>query len=253
MQQSNAYIIGFTAALTIVVGGLLSLASQGLAPAQKKSVELDTKSQILSSVMDRSELAKLNRDEVLALYNQRIQSLVVDINGEVIELDAKGNPIVAEEVNILKNYKKEPENRQFPVFKFMNAENPSKVEAYILPLYGAGLWDKIWGYLALKSDFNTIAGASFDHKQETPGLGARIGTSEIQNRYVGKKIMDESGNIVSVSMVKGEGNTGLTEHEVDGMSGATITGRGVNAMLENYLTYYKSYFKKVDSGSLANL
>ncbi|MEQ8924362.1 MAG: FMN-binding protein, partial [Fulvivirga sp.] len=82
---------------------------------------------------------------------------------------------------------------------------------------------------------------------------ARISSPEIQNRYVGKEIMDDNGNIVSVSMVKGEGNSGLTEHEVDGMSGATITGRGVNTMLEKYLGYYKSYFNKVKSGSLANL
>ncbi len=253
MQQSNAYIIFFTAALTIVVGGLLSLASQGLAPAQKKSVELDTKSQILSSVMDRAELAKLNRDQVLSLYDERIESLVVDINGEIVEKNEKGNPIVAEEVSILKNYKKQPEERMYPVFKYKNEQDPSKVDAYILPLYGAGLWDKIWGYVALKGDLNTIAGASFDHKQETPGLGARIGSPEIQNRYVGKKILNENGELVSVSMVKGEGNSGLNEHQVDGMSGATITGRGVNSMLEKYLGYYKAYFEKVESGNLATL
>ncbi len=253
MQQSNAYIIGFTAALTIVVGGLLSLASQGLAPAQKKSVELDTKSQILASVMDREELATFTKDQILSMYNERIESLVVDINGSIVEKNKKGGPLVAEEVNILKNYKKDPKDRLYPVFKYKNADNPQKIDAYILPLYGAGLWDKIWGYVALKSDLNTIAGTAFDHKAETPGLGARIGSPEIQNRYVGKKILDGSGNLVSVNMVKGEGNAGLTEHQVDGMSGATITGRGVNDMLENYLSYYKSYFEKVNSGSLANL
>lgn len=253
MQQSNIYVIGFTAALTIVVGGLLSLASQGLAPAQKKSVELDTKSQILSSVMDKEKLKAIPKDKILEIYSKRIESLVVDINGEVVKKDEKGNAIVAEEVNILKNYKKKPEDRLYPVFKYKNDSKPSTVEAYILPLYGAGLWDKIWGYVALKDDLATIAGVSFDHKQETPGLGARITTAEIQNRYVGKEIKNEKGKLVSVQMVKGEGNTGLTEHQVDGMSGATITGRGVNAMLENYLGYYQSYFKKVQSGKLARL
>ena len=247
MQQSNAYIILFTAGLTIVVGGLLSLASQGLAPAQKKSIELDTKSQILSSVMDRNELAQLSKDEILAMYDERINSLVVDINGEQVMKDEKGNDMVAEEVDILKNYKKDPADRYYPVFKY-SKNGSGSVDAYILPLYGAGLWDKIWGYVALQGDLNTIAGASFDHKQETPGLGARISTPEIQQRYVGKKIKDGSGDIVSVMMVKGEGNTGLSEHEVDGMSGATITGRGVNAMLENYLKYYKAYFDKVGAG-----
>jgi Na+-transporting NADH:ubiquinone oxidoreductase subunit C len=253
VRQSNTYVILFTAALTIVVGGLLSLASQGLAPAQKISVELDTKSQILSSVMDREVLSKLNRKEVLDLYKQRIQSLVVDINGEIVEKDAKGNPLIAEEVDISKNYKKDPENRMYPVFKYMNEKDPTLVEAFILPLYGAGLWDKIWGFIALKGDLNTIAGASFDHKSETPGLGARIASPEVQRRFVGKHIFDTSGNLMSVSMVKGEGNADLTEHQIDGMSGATITGRGLNTMLQKYLSYYQSYFKKVKSGSLASL
>ncbi|UII32677.1 NADH:ubiquinone reductase (Na(+)-transporting) subunit C [Fulvivirga ulvae] len=239
--------------MTIIVGGLLSLASQGLAPAQKKSIELDTKSSILSSVMDREELKKMKPNEVLEMYDKRIASLVVNINGEIVEKNEKGEPIVAEEISILKNYKKKPENRLYPVFKYMNAENPEKVDSYILPLYGSGLWDKIWGYVALNQELSTIVGVSYDHKQETPGLGARIGTPEIQNRYVGKEIYDEQGNLVSVTMVKGEGNAGLDSHHVDGMSGATLTGKGVNVMLKNYLNYYQSYFKKVKSGSVAAL
>ena len=253
VQQSNAYIIIFTAIMTVVVGGLLSLASQGLGPAQKKSIELDTKTQILASVMDREQLKKMKPNEILEMYNQRIASLVVDIKGEKIEKDEKGNDIVAEEVSILKNYKRDPADRQYPVFKYINENDPSKVEAYILPLYGAGLWDKIWGYVALQSDLNTIAGASFDHRAETPGLGARIGSAEIQNRFVGKEIYDPKGELVSVTMIKGEGNTGLDEHTVDGMSGATITARGLSDMLKKYLGYYESYFKKINSGSMAKL
>ncbi|MEM6524249.1 MAG: NADH:ubiquinone reductase (Na(+)-transporting) subunit C [Bacteroidota bacterium] len=253
MQQSNAYIIIFTAVMTVIVGGLLSLTSQGLAPAQKKSIELDTKTQILSSVMDRDQLSKMKPDEILSMYNSRIKSLVVDINGKEVEKNDKGGPMVAEEVSILKNYKKDPAQRQYPVFKFMNEADPNKVDAYILPLYGAGLWNAIWGYVAIESDLNTIAGASFDHTGETPGLGARITSPEIQNRYVGKKILDGSGNVVSVNMVKGEGNSGLTEHQVDGMSGATITGRGVNDMLEAYLNHYQSYFATVKNGATAKL
>lgn len=253
MRQSNGYIILFTAIMTVIVGGLLSLASQGLAPAQKKSIELDTKSSILSSVMDREQLEKMKPNEVLEMYDKRISSLVVDINGNIVEKNEKGEPIVAEEVSILKNYKKKPENRLYPVFKYMSAENPDKVESYILPLYGSGLWDKIWGYVALNTELTTIVGVSYDHKQETPGLGARIGTPEIQNRYVGKEIYNEQGELVSVTMVKGEGNTGLDSHQVDGMSGATLTGKGVNDMLKNYLNYYQSYFKKVKSGSVAAL
>lgn len=249
VRQSNTYIIVFTAIMTIIVGGLLSLASQGLAPAQKRSIELDTKGAILSSVMDREKLAKMKPKEVLAMYDERISSLVVDYNGNLVEKDEKGMPVVAEKVDILKNYKKDPKDRLYPVFRYMDEKDPNKVDAYIIPLYGSGLWDKIWGYVALDDNLEKIEGVSFDHKQETPGLGARIATPEIQSRYVGKEIYDESGNLVSVTMVKGEGHTGLDSHHVDGMSGATLTGKGVTAMLKNYLTYYQSYFKKLKSGA----
>ena len=113
-------------------------------------------------------------------------------------------------------------------------------------MVAAGLWDWISGYIALESDLNTVKGIAFDHKQETPGLGARITTSEVQERYKGKEIFDGS-ELVSVSMVKGEGNPGLSSHQVDGMSGATITGKGVNQMLEHYLECYTSYFEKIKS------
>ncbi|UII23227.1 NADH:ubiquinone reductase (Na(+)-transporting) subunit C [Fulvivirga ligni] len=238
--------------MTVVVGGLLSLASQGLAPAQKKSIELDTKTQILSSVMDRTKLETMEPDAILKMYQERITSLVVDYSGNEVTTDEKGAAIKAENVDILKNYKKKPEDRLYPVFKYKADAAAQGVDAYILPLYGAGLWDKIWGFVAMKSDLNTIAGVSFDHKQETPGLGARIATPEIQGRYVGKTIFNEGGELVSVTMLKGEGNADISNHQVDGMSGATLTGKGVTAMLKNYLSYYSAYFEKLNAGETAS-
>ena len=94
----------------------------------------------------------------------------------------------------------------------------------------------------------TVKGAVFDHKGETPGLGARIADSDIENRYKGKTIYDADGNLTSVEMIKGEGNIdpgSLEGYKVDGMSGATITGRGVNDMLKNYFTLYENYIQKV--------
>jgi Na+-transporting NADH:ubiquinone oxidoreductase subunit C len=187
----------------------------------------------------------LKGQAVLDTYNVRIQSLVVDINGDEVTTDEKGNPIVAEEVSILKNYKKPPEERLYPVFKYMNADNPEQVESYILPMYGAGLWDAIWGFVAMDQKFETIVGVSFDHRQETPGLGARISSDEVQGRYNEKKIYSESGELMSVTMLKGEGNSDLSAYQVDGMSGATLTGKGLNEMLKNYFTYYSSYIEDV--------
>lgn len=240
MRQSNAYVLIFTAIMTIVIGGSLSLVNQTLKPAQQRSIELDTKTSILSAVMDISK-----DDDVLGIYDSQISGLVVDIDGNEIETNDKGEPIQADKVNVLRNFKKDVEERQYPVYKY--SEKPGQVDAYIFPLYGKGLWNSIYGYIALDKDLNTIKGVSFGHVGETPGLGARISGPEIQNRYVGKKIFDESGNLMSVTMVKGESRdpSMYGPHKVDGMSGATLTAKGVNAMLEEYLSSYQQYIKKV--------
>ena len=245
MQRSNTYIIIFSIVLTVILGGLLSGASVGLKPLQEKQIELDTKKKILGAVTDISSIKDAN--EILALYERRVSSVVVDINGEEVTTDQKGNPVVAEKVNIQKNYRFKKEERLYPVFKFMNADNPDQVDAYIFPMFGAGLWDWISGYMALDKDLNTVRGIAFDHKSETPGLGARITSEVITDRYVGKKIYNQSEELVSVKMVKGEGNSGLSEHQVDGMSGATMTGKGVNQMLQQYLDCYQAYINKVKS------
>ena len=242
MQQSNAYIIVFSIITTIILGGLLSVASVGLGPRQKIQVELDTKKSILGAVMEVQK-----SDDVLGIYAQKIESLVVDINGNQVETDESGAPIVAEDVSIEKNYKLPPEERLYPVFLFKG--DNGEVEAYILPIFGNGLWDVIWGFVALDKDLNTIKGAVFDHRGETPGLGSRIAEGEVQSRFVGRKVYDPSGELVSVSMLKGEGNPSeaMDDHHVDGLAGATITARGLNDMLLSYLEHYESYLKKIAS------
>ncbi len=242
-QQSNTYIIAFTLGLCVVLGGALSWAATALKPLQQAAVALDTKKQILGAVID-----DLSQIDVSTTYDARITSLVVNAKGEEVANDAEGNPLVAEKVNIAKEFKKPAAERLLPVFCLKSEVDPTKIEAYILPMFGNGLWNNIWGFVALEPDLNTVKGASFDHTGETPGLGARITTKEVQNRYKGKKIKDGSGNLVAVQMVKGENNAGLNDNQVDGMSGATITGNGVNIMLTEYLGYYQPYFTKLQGG-----
>ncbi|MEQ9285722.1 MAG: NADH:ubiquinone reductase (Na(+)-transporting) subunit C [Cyclobacteriaceae bacterium] len=251
MQRSNTYIIIFSAVLTIVLGLLLSGTSVVLKPLQDKQVDLDNKKKILGAVMDISSIKDPN--EILALYQKRFTSIVIDINGKAIEKDQKGNPVVAEKVNIQKNYKMDKGDRMYPVFQFMSESDPTKVEAYIFPMWGAGLWDWISGFVAVDSDLNTIKGVAFDHKTETPGLGARITSDQIKDRYKGKKLFDTSGDLVSVSMIKGEKGEPLDDHHIDGMSGATLTGKGVNNMMLHYLECYKSFIEKNKSGAVSML
>nr|WKN37760.1 NADH:ubiquinone reductase (Na(+)-transporting) subunit C [Tunicatimonas sp. TK19036] len=239
MQRSNTYIIVFSAVLTIILGGLLAFSAIGLKPMQDMQVALDTQKKILGAVMDLQPT-----DDVPNIYQSRIQSLVVDSKGEEVT-EIEGEPIVAEAVSVGNQFKLPPEERLYPVYKF-TGENSDEVEAYILPVYGNGLWDNIWGYIALESDLQTVRGVVFDHAGETPGLGARITTIDVQERFKGKKIYDDLGELVAVRMVKGEsGDPSIyNNNEVDGMSGATITATGVNNMLQKYLGYYEPYLEK---------
>ena len=115
-----------------------------------------------------------------------------------------------------------------------------------MPLQGAGLWDAIWGYVALEEDMKTIKGAVFDHKGETAGLGAEITQDWFQNRFVGEKIYDNDGVLVGINVSKTNNDPdGLDkdDHEVDAISGATITGDGVTDMIIERLAHYTPYFK----------
>lgn len=235
MQQSNTYVIIFAVGLTIVLGGLLSLTSVGLKPLQDEQVKLDTQKKILGAVITIDK--NLKPAQIDSLYKARVKSILVDIDGNVIE----NAPVAAEKIDIGKNHKLDPKERMYPVFKYSGESG--ELEAYILPTFGAGLWDWISGYIALEKDLNTIKGVAFDHKQETPGLGARITEDGVKGRYQGKTIF-EGTELVSVEMVKGEGNTGLGDHQVDGMSGATMTAKGVNQMFDHYLECYQGFIAK---------
>ena len=112
-------------------------------------------------------------------------------------------------------------------------------------MFGNGLWDWISGFIALDEKLNTVVGVAFDHKAETPGLGARISSEEIQDRYKGKMIYNQINELVSVKMLKSENNKGLSSHEVDGMSGATITAYGLNDMIYHYFECYNPYISKI--------
>lgn len=234
MRQSNTYIVLYSAAITIVCGGLLAFASVSLKPMQDANIAMEQKMNILSSVLTLKD-----GDNVNAIYESQVKGFVLDYDGNVKE------GMKPEQVDIAKEYKKAPEERLLPVYEFRNPADQSKVEYAVMPVYGYGLWNNISGFVAVKSDFTTIQGVKFQHVGETPGLGARIASDEIQERYKGKMIFDAGGSLVSVDMQKGEGHDYASDaHKVDGMSGATLTGKGVNNMLRDYFACYQNYLKK---------
>jgi Na+-transporting NADH:ubiquinone oxidoreductase subunit C len=232
VRQSNLYIILYSAGLTIFCGAILAFASISLKDKQDANIALEQKGNILATVISLEEDAPIEQ-----IYKQRIRGFVIDYNGN----EVPGEP---SKIVVAAEYKKKPQERVLPVYEFINETDSTKVEAVVLPVFGYGLWNNIWGFVALESDFNTVRGVKFAHAGETPGLGARIDADEIQSRYKGKKIF-ENDVLMSIVMMKGEGmNYSDNLHKVDGMSGATLTAKGVNNMLKDYFGCYEKYLKK---------
>lgn len=231
--NSNGYTITYVAVMTVIVAVCLALAATGLKEKQDYNVEIATKTDILKAVnMDKAG----NIEEV---FNDQIKQVVIDAEGNVKEgMDALT-------IDVKKESKKPVAERSLPLFIFTNKEGAKN---YIIPLRGFGLWDEIWGYVALGSDMNAIVGVAFDHKAETPGLGAEIKDNPtFGEQFIGKTIFNESNDYTSVAVIKGELSD--PEHQVHSISGATMTSTGVSNMLYKDITNYLAYFKKLRSNS----
>lgn len=236
---SNLYIFIFSSAMVIIVAALLSFVAEELKPLQERNVELEKKIDILRSVdMTTGMDTARNRDIFIEerFSNFISESFVLNSKGEVQDgLDA---------FEITKDLKAEidkpAEERNLPVFVFETTDNEKN---YIIPVRGKGLWGPIWGYVAIKEDFTTIAGTVFDHAKETPGLGAEINEGWFQAEFEGKRIFNEQGEFTGIRVVKG-GADPNDPHSVDAVSGGTITSNGLQDMLEDCLSPYIPFFKQ---------
>jgi Na+-transporting NADH:ubiquinone oxidoreductase subunit C len=234
-KNSTGYIFGYAVLLTLVCGTLLAFVSESLKEKQKAAVLVEKQKFILRAGLGSSVLEGKSGAEITELYNKVVKVETVNAKGETVQADEA-------KLSIFKEYKKPDEEKVLPVYVVGKVDNPSEVNSFVLPTYGNGLWDNVWAYVALGSDAESIQGIVFDHKGETPGLGARITDAEVQKRFVGKKLAYSETAIDAPDFQKGEGNNyDADPQKVDGMSGATITGTGVNAMLDAYMTLYKPY------------
>lgn len=230
--NSNVYTIIYATVLTVLVAVALAFVHSSLEGKMEANEKLATQEDILKSV------GLVDLPDAASVYEKQISSLVLDANGKVVE----GKQ--AEEISVAAEFKKPAPEQLHPLYIYTNEKGEKR---FIIPLYGNGLWDKIWGYVALEEDLNTISGIAMDHKAETPGLGAEIkdNPTMYNDPFAGKKILDPQGNYVSVKMVKG--GIKNPEHEIDAISGATITSDGVNEMLNRGIAAYLPYFQSQQS------
>lgn len=234
--NKNSYTLIYATVMVIIVALMLALVSSSLKGIQTANVELDKKKQILSSLNVNFE-----GQDAAALYDKYIvKELVINSNAEVLS-EVKGD---AFELDYIKELAKPIQERKLPLY-IAQIEGETK---YIIPLRGAGLWGPIWGYIALNEDKNTIYGSFYSHASETPGLGAEIAQTDFQQKFVGKSIFNDKEEFVSIAVMK-PGQVAENQDQVDGISGGTITSKGVEKMLLSCIGQYEAYLKKSNGGT----
>lgn len=228
-KQSNVYTIIYIIVLVVVVGAALAFTAMSLKDRQTDNVNADKMRQILSSV----HIVPQEQSLTVEVYNSHITStFVVNARGERVDGDAFS-------IDMASECKVPAESRRLPVYVCTTDDGATK---YILPIYGQGLWGPIWGYVALNDNGSTIYGAYFAHESETPGLGAEIEKSAFSDKFVGKN-MWKDGRYMLVTVVKAGQKPAGDEDYVDGVSGGTVTSKGVAAMLGACLAPYESFLK----------
>mgnify|MGYP001442583735 FL=1 len=230
-KNSNSYTFGFAILMVIVVGSLLAVASQGLKTRQEKNATDKKMMSILSAIN-----IDATRENAQEMYNKYvIDSKIIsgkDLNAEAFNIDIKKE---FRDKNISVS------DRNYPLY--ICEKDGDKY--YIIPVVGTGLWGPIWGFVALESDFKTIYGANFDHKSETPGLGAEIKYASYSDQYTGETISDTTGSFQPIIVVKDGSGSGINS-KVDGITGGTITSKGVEEMTTRTLEVYANYFKSLN-------
>lgn len=235
-KQGNSYTFMYASVMVIVVAAVLAIVSQGLKPLQARNEMVAKKIDILRSVNIES-----NNKDAEEKFEKYIgaASYIVNFNGEKVE------GITAFNVDMAKELRKADNERSYPVYE---ARLDNGERKYIFQFRGAGLWGAIWGYISVDNDGNTIYGATFGHKGETPGLGAEIDKAKFQKQFQGKQIFGEDGKLTSVLVVKGGASEGSL-HEVDAISGGTITSKGLENMLKDFFQGYENFLRNIKSVS----
>lgn len=238
--DKNSYTIIFAIAMVFIVGALLAFTASSLKPKISENQRIEKQQNILYAMgvnnNDESSASFVSTQEAPKLFEKYIKKQLIIEGANVTESDD------AYLIDVKKEQAKAKTGgvRRLPLFV---GEKDGKT-FYVTPIYGKGLWDAIWGYVSLDENM-VVQGAYFDHKGETPGLGANIKERFFMDDFVGEHLLTDAGDFAGITVAKGNAdpkNDNKTDNEVDAIAGATITGDGVTAMIKSDLKLYKPYF-----------
>lgn len=244
--EKNTYTVIFAMVMVIVVGAILAGLASGLKPLVKANERYEKQQNILYA---------------MGVHNNQSTGDVSFISTEVVEEEfakyikkqyvIKGDEVTENDQAYLIDIKKEETKAKDPNYQrrlplFIGEKDGQEV--YIVPVRGKGLWDAIWGFVAMDKNM-TVQGVYFDHRGETPGLGANIKERFFMDDFSGEKMLDENGDFEGIKVAKGNNdpkNKIKDDHEVDAIAGSTITGDGVTAMLKKDIQMYVSFFSTLN-------
>ena len=241
--DSNSYTMIFAVVMVFVVGSLLAFLASSLKPAIKENERVETQQNILYAMgVNENEGSNANfvSTKIAGAEFEKYITKQLVLEGDKISesQDAYTIDVKKQQTNA-----KEGKIRKLPLFV---GEKDGKT-FYVAPIRGKGLWDAIWGYISMDENM-VVQGAYFDHKGETPGLGANIKQRYFMDDFIGEHLMSETGVFKGITVKKVNNdaiNEDKTDYQVDAIAGATITGDGVTAMIKKDLALYVPYFKSL--------
>ena len=241
--NSNTYTIIYTTLIVVLVAAVLAFVSQSLKSRQEANEKADTMSQILTAAgfATKAELQAAGNTAVLERFAQELdRSFTVGTDGQKVA-DLEADKVYTPKELKAQNYNiKDGSAAQLPVFIFKNGIT-------VVPVYGAGLWGPVWGYIAFEPGSNVMKGAYFDHESETAGLGAKIKDDpSFQAEFSGESADFNSANVFDIvkgGAPKNPDGTSVADNQIDAITGATMTSNGLDAAIDTWLGAYSAYFK----------
>ena len=237
-MHSNRYTLFFVFIITVILGTLLSVTKENLKVKQEDNLRADVNKTILRSLeFEEEENNPWSNEKVEEIFNNSIVGLCVDSEGNKID------NVILEEVDIEKDIER------LPVYlKVVEGE----LQGIALPVAGKGLWSTVFGYIALEPDSDTVLGIQFYKHGETPGLGGEVEKEWFTENFIGKKIRNVEGEIIGIKVLKGKVDDSKEDaiHQVDGISGATVTSNGVTIFLKDDLKRYEAYLNEIKENGI---